>query len=214
MRSHLVLFLMVSVGAFFGISFPSETSADTRQFGYSNVVPGLELFPLRTLPPTPSRPVGSLETFVVELDEAQQIVRFQVTVARHLTADLPNGFAVVMNGGGMPGGSGKGGRVGDGAGERGKAKVEEGEGGAEGEAAVAARRREKRKQRRKARKARALAEAREGRMAEKAHRQAIAKEEHEKRCAGESDEPTQRQSDTQDGETHRITGRKTERKID
>lgn len=103
MRSHLVAFVVLSICTFFGISFPSELSADTRQFGYSNVVPGLELFPLPTLPPTPSRPVGSLETFVVELDEAQQTVRFQVRVARHLTADLPNGFAVVMNGGGMPG---------------------------------------------------------------------------------------------------------------
>ena len=82
----------------------------------------------------------------------------------------------------VPRGGGNGGRVGDGAVEKGKARVGEGEGCTEREAVVAARRREKRKHRRKARKARALAEAQEGRMAGKARRKAVAKEENEKRC--------------------------------
>jgi hypothetical protein len=96
-------FIIASFFSFVGIFTPSQVSGDVRQFGYNNIVPGLELYPLPTVPSGPRRPVGALETFVVELDEAQQTVRFQLTVARHLSADLPNGFAIVMNGGGMPG---------------------------------------------------------------------------------------------------------------
>lgn len=101
--SYLLPFIIASFFSFVGIFTPSQVSGDVRQFGYNNIVPGLELYPLPTVPSGPRRPVGALETFVVELDEAQQTVRFQLTVARHLSADLPNGFAIVMNGGGMPG---------------------------------------------------------------------------------------------------------------
>jgi len=77
--------------------------AQVRQFGFEEVVPGVELRPLGG---GPSRPVGLLETFIVELDENEQTVRFQLTLSRYLTDALPNAFAVVMNGGGMPSGNG------------------------------------------------------------------------------------------------------------